>query len=56
VRRDRCQATAVCPPGRIFEIGRGECIPLQYYGGTIPGSQDDARFDSRTGRWVPNCR
>lgn len=56
VRRDRCQAVAVCPPGKIFSLERGECILLQYYGGVIPGSQDDARFDSRTGRWIPNCR
>ncbi len=56
VRRDRCKAVSVCPPGKIFSVEQGECILLQYYGGIIPGSQDDAGFDSRTGRWVPNCR
>jgi hypothetical protein len=56
VRADRCKAVSVCPPGKIFSLSHGECIHLQYYGGIIPGSQDDASFDSRTGRWVPNCR
>jgi hypothetical protein len=56
VRADRCKAVSVCPPGKIFSIPHGECIHLQYYGGIIPGSQDDAGFDQRTGRWVPNCR
>jgi hypothetical protein len=55
VRRDRCKALSVCPAGEIFSLARGECVLIQHYGGVIPGSEDDARFDPRTATWVPNC-
>jgi hypothetical protein len=54
VRADRCKAVSVCPPGGIFSLSRGECIPIQYYGGVIPGSEDDQTFVPGRG-WVPNC-
>jgi hypothetical protein len=54
VRADRCKALSVCPPGKIFSLGQGDCIPIQYYGGVIPGSEDDQTFVPGRG-WVPNC-
>lgn len=56
VRRDPCQAVAVCPAGEVFSLTDGKCVPTYHYGGVIPGSADDQRFDPRTGQWVPNCR
>lgn len=54
VRRDRCQALAVCRPGFVFSLTSRDCILIQHYGGTIPGSEDDKRYDPQRG-WVPNC-
>jgi hypothetical protein len=56
VRRDPCQAVSVCPAGEVFSLTDGECVPTYHYGGVIPGSADDQRFDPTTGQWVPNCR
>lgn len=55
VRRDRCKAVSVCPAGQVFSLSDGDCILRQYYGGVIPGSENDKSFDVGTGRWVPNC-
>jgi hypothetical protein len=50
------RAIPFCEPGMGYSMEHGRCIQAQHIGGIIPCSADDNHFDSRSGRWVPNCQ